>query len=300
MPDWLELSVGADAEAVEAVSEILQRVARGGVAIEPPFEADREGGVQVLPGARWTVKAYLPATEGTPAALETIEAGLWHLNAIWPVGALQTRAVNEDDWANAWKAHYHPIRIGRRIVICPRWRTFDARPDDVVLLLDPGMAFGTGLHPTTQLCLEATDELTLEGRSVLDLGCGSGILAIAAAKLGAGPIAALDIDGTAVRVATENAEANGVSSAITVGRGSLPQSPSRRYDVVFANIIAQVIADLADDLYESTAPGGVLVASGVINEKRSLVVDRLRGAGFALDEREQGDWLAFIATRPRA
>jgi ribosomal protein L11 methyltransferase len=294
LPSWLELSVIADAEAVEAVSEVLQRVASGGVAIEPPFEADREGGVEVPLGRKWLVKAYLSDVNASSAEVRSVEQALWHLNAIWPVGELSTRAVDEEDWANAWKDHYHPIRIGQNTVICPRWREVASREGDVVIHLDPGMAFGTGLHPTTQLCLEALEEVPLTGKSVLDLGCGSGVLAISAAMRGAASVRALDVDPVAVRTTRENAEINGVRSAVTIEQGSLPEPESRRYDIVLANIIAQVIIDLAPNLRAAVAPAGTLIASGIIDDKVERTVAALRDVGFTCVARQRGDWFALI------
>jgi ribosomal protein L11 methyltransferase len=293
LPSWLELAVVADAEAVEAVAEVFQRVAPGGVAIEPPFEADREGGVEVLTDQRWVVKAYLSADDSTAAGVLAVEQALWHLSSIWPVGELSTRSVDEEDWANAWKDHYHPIRIGRSTVVCPRWLSAATRDGDFVIRLDPGMAFGTGLHPTTQLCLEAIEEIDVADLSVLDLGCGSGVLAISAALRGAASVRALDVDPIAVRTTRENARENGVGS-ITVRQGSLPEADGSRYDLVLANIIAQVIVDLAPHLREIVAPGGTLVASGIIDEKLERTVAALRRAGFICEARQRGDWFALI------
>jgi ribosomal protein L11 methyltransferase len=191
---WLEVAVEADVEAVEAVSEILGRVALGGVSVEPAFELVEEGlGARIDPTRPSIVRAYIPARDLAAAegsAAEAAEA-LGHLQAfgLRPIGDLRTRLVHEADWAEAWKAHFPVMRIGRRIVIKPTWRDHAAAVDDVILDLDPGMAFGTGLHPTTRLCLagveSAADRGLLDGVRVLDVGCGSGILAIAAAKLGA-------------------------------------------------------------------------------------------------------------------
>ncbi|MER3418714.1 MAG: hypothetical protein C4343_06405, partial [Chloroflexota bacterium] len=212
---WLELAVEADQEAVEAVSEILARVSSGGVAVETPIVTEAEGlAARPDPTRPAVVRGYVPARDeaATRVAVVTVEAALGHLTAfgLRPIGELRTRFVNEADWASAWKAQFPVVRIGRRLVIRPTWRRYRAGPDDVVLALDPGMAFGTGLHPTTRLCLRALEDLAAAGilgsaSRVLDLGSGSGILAIAAAKLGATSVLALDVDPIAVEATLANA-----------------------------------------------------------------------------------------------
>ncbi len=199
---WLELAVEADIEAVEAVSEILGRAAPGGTSVEPAFELVEEGlGARLdltRPATVRGVRAGARPCGGGPGRCSRCRAALGHLQAfgLRPIGELRTRIVQEADWADAWKAYFPVMRIGRRLVIRPTWRRHRREPDDVVLALDPGMAFGTGLHPTTRLCLAGVEALadagTLGGARVLDVGCGSGILAIAALKLGAGSAFGVD------------------------------------------------------------------------------------------------------------
>ncbi len=204
---WLELSVQADPEAVEAVSDILSRDAGAGVSIEQPFTTEQEGlAAAPIEEAPVTVRAYLPAIDrGTAeAAVAVARARLGHLSAfdLRPIGELQVREVHEEDWASAWKDYFPVVRLGRRIVIKPTWRDFEAQREDVVIALDPGMAFGTGLHPTTRLCLVGlerwADEGIVAGAGVLDVGSGSGILSVGAALLGAGHVRAVDTDPIAV------------------------------------------------------------------------------------------------------
>jgi ribosomal protein L11 methyltransferase len=217
---WLEMAVEADVEAVEAVSEILGRAAPGGTSVEPAFELVDEGlGARVDTSRPAIVRAYVPARDRAAADLAVAEVGeaLGHLQAfgLRPIGELQTRIVQETDWADAWKAYFPVMRIGRRLVIRPTWRRHRHSPDDVVLALDPGMAFGTGLHPTTRLCLAAVEGLAwrgvLDGARVLDVGCGSGILAIAALKLGAASALGVDTDPIAIEATLANARRNALA-----------------------------------------------------------------------------------------
>ena len=303
---WLELSVEADVEAVEAVSEILSRVAPGGVTVEPAFELVDEGvGARVDPARPSIVRAYVPARD--PAAAEQsvvgVETALGHLQAfgLRPIGNVATRIVHEDDWAEAWKAHFPVLRVGRRIVIRPSWRRHRSLPGDVVLALDPGMAFGTGLHPTTRLCLAALDDLAdagdLDGAKLLDVGCGSGILSVAAARLGARSVVAVDPDPIAVEATVANARKNRLARRIDVRRGSIPTNGGP-FDVVVANLIASLLVDLSPALGAETRRDGRLLASGIYVDRERDVRDALSGVGFSVDRRTvEGDWVALAATR---
>jgi ribosomal protein L11 methyltransferase len=303
---WLELSVSADHEAVEAVSEILSRVATGGTTVEPGFRLVDEGlGAEVDPAEPATVRGYVPARDRqtADAARDEVEAALGHLRAfdLRPIGPLTTRLVHEADWADAWKAHFPVLRVGRRIVIRPSWRRHRARPDDVVLALDPGMAFGTGLHPTTRLCLAMLDDLGATGRvagRVLDVGCGSGILLIAALRLGAKTAVGVDTDPIAVESTTANARRNRVARRVRVQQGSLP-SGGAPFDLVLANLIASLLVRLAPELAAELRPGGTLIASGIFRDREAEVVAALAAADLTITGRAQdGDWVVLTATRP--
>lgn len=301
---WLELAVDADIEAVEAVSEILSRFAPGGTSVEPAFELVEEGlSARVDPSRPAVVRAYVPARDpaAADAAATAAEAALDHLRAfgLRPIGPIRTRVVDEADWADAWKRHFPVTRIGRRIVIRPSWRRHRAAPGDAVVVLDPGMAFGTGLHPTTRLCLEAIEELADEGRlrdaRVLDVGCGSGILSIAAARLGADSVLGVDVDPIAIEATAANAARNGLGAAIQAGVGSVPthEAPFR---VVLANLIASLLVRLAPDLARELAPGGRLVASGIFRDREDDVRAALDAAGLQVVGRHAGeDWVALVA-----
>jgi ribosomal protein L11 methyltransferase len=304
---WLELSVVTDSEAVEAVTEILARVAPGGTTIEPGFELVDEGLVaRVDPSRPVVVRAYVPyRPDGAAAsAVAAVDEALGHLRAfdLRPIGELATREVHEADWADAWKRHFPVLRAGRRIVIRPTWRRHRRSPGDVVIALDPGMAFGTGLHPTTRLCLAALDEIEERGgldrrTRVLDVGCGSGILGIAAARLGAASVLGLDLDPIAVEATRANAARNGMARRVRARLGSLP-SGATAHDLVLANLIASLLVDLAADLINELRPGGTLVASGIHVDREAAVRTALGAAGFVVERRwASADWVALAAIR---
>jgi ribosomal protein L11 methyltransferase len=304
---WLELAVEADPEAVEAVSEILGRAAPGGISVEPAFRLIDEGlGAQVDPSRPATVRAYVPARDRAAAdrATDEVATALGHLQAfgLRPIGELRTRLVDEADWADAWKAHFPVLRVGRRLVIRPTWRRHRRAPDDVVLALDPGMAFGTGLHPTTRLCLAGVEALAdagvLDGARVLDVGCGSGILAIAAVRLGATDTLGVDTDPIAVEATLANARRNRLGRRIRARAGSLP-SGEPPFDVVLANLIAGVLVQLARDLAAELRPGGSLLASGIFVDREPDVAAAFEAAGLDIRNRSaEGDWVALAAVRP--
>jgi len=305
---WLELSVEADLEAVEAVSEILGRVASGGTTVEPAFDLVDEGlGARVDPARPAVVRGYVPARDASAAeaaAADTAEA-LGHLQAfgLRTIGELRTRIVHEEDWAEAWKAYFPVLRVGRRLVIRPTWRRHRREPADVVLALDPGMAFGTGLHPTTRLCLAALEVLAdlgeVEGARVLDVGCGSGILAIAALKLGATDAYGVDTDPIAIESTLANARRNRLTRRIQARVGSLP-SEQPPFDLVLANLIAGVLVPLAAALRDELRPGGTLLASGIFIDREAEVAAAFEAAGLSIRERSvEGEWVALTAVRPR-
>jgi ribosomal protein L11 methyltransferase len=304
---WLELAVEADLEAVEAVSEILGRVASGGTTVEPAFDLVEEGlGARVDPTRPATVRGYVPARD--PAAAEAAAAevadALGHLQAfgLRTIGDLQTRIIHEEDWAAAWKAYFPVLRIGRRLVIRPTWRRHRRQPDDVVIAMDPGMAFGTGLHPTTRLCLAALEPLaedgTLADARILDVGCGSGVLAVAALLLGGASAVGVDIDPIAIESTLANARRNGLTRRVTARVGSLPTGDPP-VDVVLANLIAGVLVPLAPLLHDALRPGGTLIASGIFIDREAEVRAAFEAAGLVVGDRTaEGEWIALRAERP--
>ena len=283
---WLEVAVPAHAEAVEAVSEILSRFGHNGIAVELPIAS--RGGTD------HTVKAYLVEDAEAFAKVSDVRDALGHLQAfgLGPIGELAVRPIDDADWLEAWKASVTPIRIGA-FLVRPTWS--DARDDGAITLtLDPGMAFGTGLHPTTQQCLEALSQLRLEGVRVLDVGTGSGILAIAAAKRGAREIVAVDTDPLAVRAATENAKGNDLSVDVRAGSAA---DVDGRFDVVLANLVGPVLVQIAADLRARVRTSGSLVAAGITAQAEPEVLHAFTAQGLGvIDRAERADWVRLILT----
>jgi len=303
---WLELSIEADLEAIETISEILGRVATGGTTVEPAYDLVDEGlGARVDPTRPAVVRGYVPARDASAAeaAAAQVAEALGHLQAfgLRAIGDLRTRIVHEEDWASAWKAYFPVLRVGRRIVIRPTWRRHRRAPDDVVIAMDPGMAFGTGLHPTTRLCLAALEPLAaagrLDGARVLDVGCGSGILAIAALRLGSARAIGVDTDPIAIESTEANARRNGLTRRIRARVGSLP-SGDAPFDIVLANLIAGVLVPLAPLLRDELRQGGLLVASGIFVDREAEVRAAFEAADLVVDGRTaEGDWVALQARR---
>lgn len=301
---WVEISVNAGSEAAEAAAALLARY--GSVAIEE-LTATPTSGSSFAPLV--TVRCYLLADQ-VERQQQAIESGLWHLSQLLPIGEPQYRTLTEADWMSAWKEHYPVIHVGQRIVIVPSWRQYESSASDITIALDPGMAFGTGLHPSTQLCLRAVERFAAKGQRVLDVGTGTGILAIAAVKLGAASALAIDVEEAAVAAAIENSARNGVESAVTVRLASLVpvHNPigaqpglvgSGQYDLVLANIIAEVIAGMAEALVERTAPGGLIITSGIIEEREHLVLEAFADRAELVSREQDGDWLC-LCMRPMA
>jgi ribosomal protein L11 methyltransferase len=276
---WLELAVEVPREAEEAAADILRRFAPRGVAIEPA-------------GASVVVKAWLPDDGALASQRRAARRALASLPA-----TVRTRWLREEDWAEAWKAFFPVLRISRRLVICPAWRSYRARAGEAVIRLDPGMAFGTGQHPTTLMCLRALEETVRPGAAVLDLGTGSGILALAAARLGATSVLALDTDPQAVRAARDNVRLNGLEAVVHVEEGTVEKAPGP-FDVIAANISAPVIVDLAGPMAAALNPGGALIAGGFSEERATEVAAALTAAGFRVERTpSDGEWRTVVGRK---
>jgi ribosomal protein L11 methyltransferase len=297
--EWLEIVVEAEREAVDSVSELFATHGTG-VAVHEPVQSSRDGeDVRIDPSATVRIVTHIPIDAQTEQRRAALEEGLWHLAQLRQVQLPSVQKVSDREWADAWKRYFSVHRIGRRVVIVPSWRRYRALPDDIIVRLDPGMAFGTGLHPTTRLCTEALESAVQGGERTLDLGCGSGILSIVSARLGAGPVLAIDIEPIAAQVAQENVRRNRVARAVTVRAGTLEQARDRApFDLVVANISFSVLSRLPTDLAQLVRPGGRAILSGVLEERADELVDIWQRAGWRFDRREDdADWTAIRLTR---
>jgi ribosomal protein L11 methyltransferase len=311
--DFLEIAVdGLDGEAAETVSELFNRYGYGGAVIEalaPNFE-------------RVTVRTVIPHDDDLKR--REIEVLLALIGRALPQGLPEARftPVGENDWATSWREHFHVVRVGRRFVIKPGWRDYTPRGDDIVITIDPGLAFGSGLHPTTQLCLKLFEEMAdpdwgdhagrdmagtsppasrlaglprLRGQALFDVGTGSGVLTIAALKLGAAMARAVDIDEVAVRVAQENFALNDVAAQVETAVGSAADRGERPWSLVVANILAHILIQLMPDLAAAVAPGGTLILSGMIEAQEADVWAAAEAHGLRLVARRQAeDWVALV------
>ncbi|MDT8901964.1 50S ribosomal protein L11 methyltransferase [Anaeroselena agilis] len=307
---WAEISIQTTHEATEAVADIFHGLGASGVVIEDPelvnsYKRSGTWDYCDIPEAEddsvVTVKAYLPADDQLDDKLRVFERQVDELarhDIDKGRGLIRLREVREEDWANAWKAYYHPIRVGERLVVKPSWQEYPAARGDVVVELDPGMAFGTGTHHTTAMCLELLEEALRPGDTVFDVGTGSGILAVAAAKLGAGEVQAVDNDPLAVRIAGENVAANGTAATVTVSEGDLLTGLSGRADFIIANIIADVIIRMAPSVPDRLKEGGLFLAGGVIADRLGDVTDAIITAGLEVEKvLEEGGWASILARR---
>lgn len=305
---WLEVSVITDGEGAEAVSEVLRPFAYSDGVVLEQLGDESNPDPDVLETAV-TVKIYISEDEDTPEVRQRIEDIIYHMGRMYPMPPPTFRKLEEEDWANAWKKHYHPFRIGKKIWIQPSWidqgedlpENDFIHLDDVILVLDPGMAFGTGLHPTTQMCLQAVETYVKPNDTVLDVGTGSGILAIAAEKLGATKLLAFDTDNLAVKTTIANAEQND-TQFIVARQATLDEISEKPWDVVVVNILAHIIVSLLDEdgLMSYVAEDGFLILSGIIEEQAENVVTAVIRAGGKIAQTYQvRDWVSFVAVHDK-
>jgi len=306
---WAEVTVLTASEAVEAVTAILERYGSNGVVLEDSGDltrtfVDRYGEIYGLspedyPETGVRVKGYIALelwSDELVSQITTDIRDLAHLGIDPGAGHVTHRIADEEEWANEWKKYYHPVRVTDRLTIKPSWEEYEPAAGELIIELDPGMAFGTGTHPTTNLCLKVVESVLREGDTMVDVGCGTAILSIAAAKLGAGAVLALDLDPVAVGVAQENVAMNGVQEVVTVRANDLLKGVEDTYDVVVANILAEIILLMIDSAKQVLKPSGTFITSGIIKDKADTVQNALEQAGFAVQEKIQdGDWVALVA-----
>ena len=300
---WLQISLTVDGELAEAVAEVLDRFTSGGVVVETNVKylnAEDQG----TPYGPLKVYGYLIIDANIEEIRRKVEEALWHLHTIRELPQPEYCEIADENWMEAWKEHYHPIPIGKKLLVLPAW-VEQQDMSRVAVKIDPSMAFGTGTHPSTQLCLELVEDYTVEGKPVIDIGCGSGILSIAALKLCASKAISVDIDAAAIKATLENSQANGVDDRVETGLGSVDKVKAgnysaRRAPLVLANILAPVLKRLFEGgMAHLVTPGGVIILAGILAEQSTSV----RAAGEAqgltfVEERNSGDWVALVMRQP--
>jgi ribosomal protein L11 methyltransferase len=309
--NWLEVSLLVNGELAEAVADVLARFAPNGVVTESTgvkFLDEENEGVAVGP---ISVRAYLEVNDQLEETRQKLEESLFYLGMIQPLPAPVYKQIADQNWMEAWKQHYKPIPIGRRLMIVPAWME-SPEPSRVPIKIDPGMAFGTGTHPTTQLCLELIEKFYVERltfnvqrSTVIDVGCGSGILSIAALKLGAKTALGVDIDIESVINSRENADKNGIGAELILGQGSVAEVRAGQFafataPLVVANILAPVIIRLFDaGLADLVEPRGAVILSGILSEQAEKVREAAQAKGLVLiEQRQMGDWVALMCENP--
>ncbi len=292
---WIEISVTVDPEVAEAVSEVFNRFNPGQEGhTSAVIEIEGFDPIGDVDHLQAIVRTYIPESPEGWERARRIEVALGHLNLIRPVPPPHIQVIDEEDWANAWKKHYRPLRVGRRLVILPVWETPPAvEKEAIIIRLDPGLAFGTGLHPTTRLALQLLEEALQPGMRVLDVGTGSGILAIAAALLGARHVVATDIDPQAVTAARKNVLENQVEEHVEVREGSFPTDET--FDLVIVNILPHVILNLLDQgLWRTVDEGGHLLLSGITEARETDIMLAVSARGGHITKRiREGDWVGL-------
>ncbi len=304
------MSIHTTQEAMDAISNILHEAGAGGVVIEDPYDLEKEydtpyGELYALnpddyPTDGIIIKAYLPVSHSLVEKIKEIKQTITELASYMDIGrnVITTNEVDDEDWATAWKKYYHPIKISDKFTIVPSWETYERGEEELIIELDPGMAFGTGTHPTTIMCIQALEKTVKSQDTVLDVGTGSGILSIAAAMLEAKEVYAYDLDPVAVESATENVNLNKVSAIVQVQENNLLEGIETNADVIVANILADIIMLFTLDAYKLLKTDGFFITSGIIESKKMDVEIALIEAGFTIAEViTMDDWVAFIAKK---
>ena len=306
---WIEVRVITKSEALEPISGIFYSLDCKGVAIEDPEDIlGREQGpltwdfadINVLEhkGKVAVVKAYFAEEDNIEDVLQYVNERLTELKEMGldlGEAKVEHEKMHEEDWANTWKQYYKPSKVGEKIVVKPIWEEYEAKDGELVVDLDPGMAFGTGTHETTRMCIQALERYVKEESTVFDVGCGSGILAIAAAKLGAKLAVGVDLDPVAVESSIENVGYNNLNN-IEILHGNLVEVIDGKADIVVANILAEIICILTDDVKRVLKDGGIFITSGIIHDIVDMVCEKLEATGFEVIEKNRdGEWNCIVA-----
>lgn len=305
---WTKLKVHVAPEAVDAVADSILGLGIEGIEIEDNFlsEEDRKAmfidytDEDLIPLEEYRIVAYLDESQDVAKVQGMIEAELTRIRNFIPVGSgrFSIEVMPEDDYENKWKEFYKPFRVGDHMIVTPLWEAPEATPEDIVIRIDPGMAFGSGTHETTAMCVEFLQEIDVRAKKVVDVGCGSGILGIVAAKLEAAEVLAIDIDENAVTVAAQNAVTNEVAAQMTVTQGDLLDKVRDKTQVVVANILADVILHITPQVKEVLEEGGYFISSGILATRAEEVAEGLRTGGYEVVEiRTRGEWSAILARR---
>ncbi|KUP06035.1 ribosomal protein L11 methyltransferase [Bacillus coahuilensis p1.1.43] len=310
---WSEVSILSTNEAVEPISNILHEAGASGVVIEDPADLykireDSFGEIYQLdpedyPTNGVIIKTYLLVNSFLHENVEGIKDSINNLVSYGiDIGEnkVEISEVNEEDWATAWKKYYHPVKISERFTIVPTWENYEpVSSDELIIELDPGMAFGTGTHPTTVMCIQALERTITSGTTVMDVGTGSGVLSIAAALLGATHVEALDLDEVAVQSAKENIRLNDCETIVSVTQNNLVEGKTELVDVMVGNLLAEIIARFPKEAFNLVKPGGYYITSGIIKGKKQFVRELLEEAGFVIEEvMVMEDWVAMISKKP--
>jgi ribosomal protein L11 methyltransferase len=322
---WHEITISTTEEAQEMISNFLHEMGAGGVSIEESGTLNKQRDTSLgqwyelplndIPEGQAVIKGYFGEDTDTDELIAAIKPRVEELREfdIDPGNVeYSARVVDEEDWATAWKQYFKPLRVSDKLTIKPTWEVYEAGPDERIIELDPGMAFGTGTHPTTALCLQTLESVIQGGEEIIDVGTGSGILAIGACRLGAKSVLALDLDPIAVTSATENVRLNDLSQQVEVrlsdllgvikgaDAGQEATAVTVPVDLVVANILAEIILLFVDDVYAALKPGGIYIASGVYKNKETDVEEGLIRSGFEIvEKRRDEEWIAFVARKPQ-
>ena len=310
---WSEITILTTNEAVEPISNILHETGASGLVIEDPldlkhFEGEGFGEIVELdpedyPDEGVRIKAYLPMNSFLGETVEEIKQAINQL-LLYDIdlgkNEVSLSEVHEEEWASAWKKYYKPVKISNRITITPTWEDYQpVSTDELIIELDPGMAFGTGTHPTTILSIQGLEAYVQPDDKIIAVGCGSGVLSIASIKLGAESVQAFDLDDIAVKSTNLNVKLNHLQNQVTAKQNNLLDGVDMQADVIVSNILAEIIVRFVEDAYKNLRPGGHFITSGIIQKKKQLVRDRLIEAGFEIiSASELEDWVSIVAKKP--